>query len=390
MDFSKFHEYLESLRTRYGLPGYACIAMQDHQVIFRQMYGTKDHARSIPLVGNELFDVYSATKVVTMTAVMQLVEQGKLDLEQEVADFIPEFADTPVLDHYDISAFPYPKPDFHGPVHKRKKPIRLRHLMTMTAGLSYDLDNAFLTPLAKANADTQTIVRAIAKMPLLFEPGEHYRYSLGHDVMAAVVELVSGEKFEDYLQNHIFTPLCLTDMYLHPGPAELPRMMEKFQFRGDGQSLAHFPMENVFRMGNRYDCGGAGLACTVEDYEVFLDALACGGVGRNGARILRPETIDRMRVPQLNKQQELEFGRGKLGYSYGLGVRTLIYPEKSRSPEGEFGWDGAAGAFAMVDPKNHISMFFAPEVMSMPKLYFDVHPVIRDTFYQCLQEDAKA
>ena len=239
-------------------------------------------------MGNELFDVYSATKVVTMTAVMQLVEQGKLDLEQEVADFIPEFADTPVLDHYDISAFPYPKPDFHGPVHKRKKPIRLRHLMTMTAGLSYDLDNAFLAPLAKANADTQTIVRAIAKMPLLFEPGEHYRYSLGHDVMAAVVELVSGE------------------------------------------------------------------------------------------------------LPQLNKQQELEFGRGKLGYSYGLGVRTLIYPEKSRSPEGEFGWDGAAGAFAMVDPKNHISMFFAPEVMSMPKLYFDVHPVIRDTFYQCLQEDAKA
>lgn len=390
MNFDKLREYLQSLEEQYGLPGYDCIAMQDHQVIFRYTHGTRDHARTKPMTGNELFDVYSATKVVTMTAVMQLVEQGKLDLEQDVADFIPEFADTPVLDSYDISAFPYPKPDFHGPVHKRKGPIRLRHLMSMTAGLSYDLDNDFLAPLAKANADTRTIVRAIAKMPLLFEPGEHYRYSLGHDVMAAVVEVASGEKFENYLQNHIFAPLGLTDMYLHPGQEQRERMMEKFQFREDTNEMVRFPMENVFRMGSCYDCGGAGLACTVADYATFIDALACGGVGSNGARILRPESIAQMTVPQLSKEQEREFGRDKLGYSYGLGVRTLIYPERSHSPVGEFGWDGAAGAFVLVDPKNRVSLFFAPEVMSMAKLYFDVHPVIRDTFYQCLTGDAMA
>ena len=390
MKLDKLRDYLESLADTYGLPGCDCIAMQNHQVIFRHMQGTSDHAKTKPLTGNELFDVYSATKVVTMTAVMQLIEQGKLGLDQEVSDFIPEFADTPVLDFYDMSAFPYPKLDFTAPTHKRQIPILFRHLMTMTAGLSYDLDNPILTPLIKANADTQTIARAIARMPLLFEPGQRYRYSLGHDVMAAIVEIVSGEKFEVYLQNHIFTPLGLTDMYMHPSPEQMPRMMEKFQFQVATREITPFPMENIFRMGNCYDSGGAGLACSVADYALFIDALACGGQGKNGARILKPETIAQMAKPQLNPQQEDDFGRGKLGYSYGLGVRTLVYPEKSRSPVGEFGWDGAAGAFVLVDPANQISLFFAPEVMSMRELYFDVHPVIRDIFYQCMLEDKTA
>ena len=387
MDFGKLTEYLDSLNTACGIPCLDLKVMRDHNTVYRHMTGFSDHAKKHPVTENNLFDVYSATKVITMTAVMQLFEQGHLRLEDDVCDYLPEFKNTRVLENYDLSAFPIAKADPSGPSHIHHGAIRLRNLMSMTAGMSYETDTPEITACIEKSggkAGTIELVKAIAAMPLLYEPGTRYRYSLGHDVIAAVVEIVSKEKFSDYINNHIFSPLGIHDMFMHPGETEKPRLVSKWKYDESADKVEPAEQENPFRFTSEYDSGGAGLACTTDAYMTVMDALACGGVGANGARILTEESIEQMTVPQLDDRQLTDFGRRSLGYSYGLGVRTLVSTECSRSPIGEFGWDGAAGAFCLVDTRNRLSLFYAQEVLSMRKVFFEVHPVIRDLVYEAL------
>lgn len=387
MNFDKLTEYLDNLENTYGVPGLDILVMQDHQPIYRHCHGYRDYEKKEPVEGTELYDVYSATKVITMTAVMQLVEAGKLSLEDEVSKYLPAFAHMEVSDTFDFSVFPPKMPAPGDPTHPAKNPIRLWHLMSMTAGMSYDTTNPVILSLKERTnnqASTVEVVSEMAKMPLLFEPGTRYAYSLGHDVMAAVVEIVSGEKFETYLKNHIFDPLEITDAYMHPTETEKARMVKQWGMKFGSDEIFREDSGNRFRLTDNYDCGGAGLTISVEAYATVMDALACGGVGKTGKRILKPESIAELAKPRLNEQQLKDFGRGPMGYSYGLGVRTLIHKEIARSPIGEFGWDGAAGAFALVDPVNHISLFYAQEVLGMVKVYFEVHPQIRDLVYEAL------
>lgn len=387
MNFEKLTAYLDDLKNTYGVPGLDIKVMRDHETIYRHQSGCSDYEGKVPMNGSELYDVYSATKVITMTAVMQLVEKGVLNLNDEVSKYLPAFREMQVSDTFDFSVFPPKMPQPGDPTHPAATPIQLWHLMSMTAGMNYDITNPVIVALKEKTdnkASTVEMVSEMAKMPLLYEPGTRYAYSLGHDVMAAVVEITSGEKFETYLENHIFKPLGITDAYMHPGDTEKARMIKQWGMKFGSDEVFPEDSGNRFRLSDNYDCGGAGLTISVDAYSSVVDALACGGVGANGAQILQPETILEMAKPRLNEQQLKDFGRGPMGYSYGLGVRTLIHKEQSRSPIGEFGWDGAAGAFALIDPANHISVFYAQEVLGMIKVYFEVHPAIRDLIYEGL------
>lgn len=390
MNFEKVTAYLESLEKAYGVPGLDCKVMKDHEVLYRHQCGFKDFEKKVPFDGTELYDIYSASKVITMTACMQLVEKGIIALEDEVSKYIPAFADVKVVDHYDFSVFPPQMPAADAPSHPAKNPIKLWHLMSMTAGLSYDIESPIIKEAAAATdnkGDTLTMVNAIAKLPLLFEPGTRYAYSLGHDVMAAVVEIASGERFADYLDNHIFRPLGITDMYMHPGEAEKVRMAAQWGMKFGSDEVFPEDSGNRYRLTENYDCGGAGLTASVDAYSLIIDALACGGTGWNGAHILNPESVLEMSKPRLNEQQLKDFGRESMGYSYGLGVRTLIHQKVSKSPIGEFGWDGAAGAFCLVDPVNHISLYYGQEVLAMIKSYFEIHPTLRNLVYEAIFEN---
>ena len=144
-------------------------------------------------------------------------------------------------------------------------------------------------------------------------------------------------------------------------------------------------LDMSYRITEHYESGGAGLAATVDDYSKVLEALANGGVGANGSRILKSQSIDTMRRNWLTEQELADFSKtGKVGYGYGLGVRTLIDGTRSRSPVGEFGWDGAAGAYALIDPENRISIFYAHEILGMLEAYSEIHPTIRDLTYEAL------
>lgn len=391
MNFDKVRAYLDSLGDKYGLSGLDCQVMQDHKVLLRHMWGHSDYARTKPVTDRDLYDVYSCTKVITMTAAMQLVEKGLLGLDDPVEKYLPAFRDMKVSDDFVLFQFPLKWPTLQDHVHDAPTKVTIRQLMTMTSGLSYDLDSQAVKEAIAASggqAGTVELVSAMARMPLLFDPGTRYSYSLGHDAIAAVIEVITGQRYQDYLKENIFAPLGLKDMYMHLPESEKPRLSAQYGGVFGSDEIRQMDVGNRYRLTANYDSGGAGLAVSVKDYSLVLDALACGGVGYNGCRLLTPASIDAMRTPQLGEAAQADFARsGKVGYGYGLGVRTLIDQTQSKSPVGEFGWDGAAGAYAVIDPINHLSIFYAQEVLGMIKSYREIHPTLRDLVYEALDTD---
>ena len=390
MSFSGLTAYLDSLAEKYGVPGFDILITKDHETVYRHMGGYSDYGRRVPVNGNELYYIYSATKVITMTAAVQLILRGTIGLDDPVSRYLPEFEHMEVADRCELGKWPPDVPTLRDPHHPARTPITLRMLMTMTAGLNYEIGGEPILAAKKETgnqADTRRMMKAVAEMPLLFEPGTRYSYSLGHDVIAAVIEVVTGRSFSAYLKENIFDPLEIRDMYFHPGPEQLSRLAAQYSCQPETGKIVPGPSGNAYCLSDRYESGGAGLCCSAEAYSAVAEALANGGTGRNGARILSPEGVALMSENQLSETVLPDFlVPWRTEYGYGLGVRTLIRPEGSPTPPGEFGWDGAAGAYALMDPVNRVSIFYAQEILGMMKVYQEIHPAIRNLAYGALRD----
>lgn len=393
MNFDKLTEYIDSLNKEYGIPAADCKITKGHEVVYRHMTGYSDYKNTIPITEDTLFRLFSATKIVTMTAVMQQIERGNLRLYDEVRDYLPEFDRMKVVDDFKFE-FPIRWPKSTDKCHYAHNTIRIIDLMSMTAGLSYDTaskEQKDIRERSNNQASTREVIAEIAKMPLAYEPRTRYSYSLGHDILAAVVEVVSGQKYSEYLQNNIFDPLDIKDFYFHwEGDKSLSdRICAMYMgvFGTDEIQTDDGLMSDSFKFTANYESGGAGLAGTVDAYSTFIDALCNGGLGANGVRILSEETTKMFTIPYTTGQLSEDFAiAGKIGYEYGLGVRVLVDDKLSKSPIGEFGWDGAAGAYALVDPINNISIFYAQHIVGFPKVYSEIHPKIRDLVYKCIED----
>jgi len=327
-----------------GIPGFDLIVYKDGQCVLRYMGGYADPEGKIPMRGKEKYHIYSCSKLFTCVAAMQLWEKGLFSLEDNLADYLSAFREMTVKTGNGIE--------------KAKNPIKIHHLFEMTAGLNYDMQTPALKEYYEAcdyRCPTVEMVNEIAKTPLEFEPGTGWRYSLCHDVLAALVEVLSGERFENYVKKHIFDPLGMENSdFLHP--------MEDWsgfarQFRYDSITGEYEPWwKNAYRPGKEYASGGAGCVSTVEDYIKFLEALRVGDV------ILKRETIAMMAADRLTEQQRQMYTYDKVVNGYGLGMRTpRLDPTWT-----EFGWGGAAGAYASVDPVNNITFYYAQHVLNAP------------------------
>lgn len=385
MNFDKMTQFLDSI-PNLGVPGVDCIVMQGHDVIYRHQQGFSDREAQIPMNGKESFFIYSNTKVLTCTAVLQLLEKGIIVLNDPIHEYLPEFKDMQVLQHLgngEVCLTPARET-----IRPARGPITFAHLLSMTAGLDYSLTSpAILDVLQKTDgrAPTREIVRAIASQPLHFDPGTHWHYSLCHDVLGAIIEVISGKTLGQYFQENILDPLEMT----HTGfrhSHDLPEnMMAQYCWDHKTNTVSRIPLENEYILGSEYESGGAGLVSTVEDYAKFISALANGGCSPRGGRILSPATISLMRTNQLTGQAQADFNWPWFGgYGYGLGVRTMMDRAKggALSPIGEFGWGGAAGTYALIDPENHISMFYAQHMRESLEWY--IHPRLRNVLYGCL------
>lgn len=378
MNFEKLTAYIDSLKNE-GIPGSDLIVFKDHECIYRHFTGLRDREKSIPMDGNELYWIYSATKVHTCTAALQLVEQGLIGLDDPVGKYLPAYNTLSVIEN--------------GRVRANWKTMTVRHLFAMQGGLNYDIESPSIMKAkfySGNKADTQTLVNAMAEEPLSFDPGTNYQYSLCHDVLAAIIEVVSGMKFSEYLKKNLWSKLGMTDIGFTLTEDKKARFATQYQFDEATHTSSLFALgdKNRYQLTPNYESGGAGLLTSVETYILLSDALACGGVGKTGERILKEETIDLMRTNQQTDDAYktwLTFNR--IGYGYGLGVRTLIDDTHSKSPVGEFGWDGAACAYTMIDPKNHVSCYYAQQVMGCGYGYYTIHPTIRDLIYEGLEAE---
>ena len=380
MNKDRIREYLDSLLTE-GLPSFDVIIRKDHTEVFRYLGGFADAAKTQPIQPDSRYLMFSMTKIQTMTAVMQLVEQGKLSLDDEVAKYIPAYADVLVREESDGVVRLVPP----------KTPMTIRHLVSMQSGLDYDLHRPGVERVLAergAQATTRELVDAMAQSPLCFHPGEHFLYSLSHDVAAAIVEVVSGMHFSDYLAANVWKPLHMNNTcFCKPMNDGVPGLAQQFVCdEGDIRRTHPMEMSCDYQLSEAYESGGAGLMSCTEDYANLADALACGGEGADGARILRPETVARFSENFLGEVSlsEIRNNMGRVGYGYGIGMQTLLDPAAvgTKAPAGIFGWDGAAGSLAIMDPVNRMSLVFTMHVRNCGYAYGVIHPTLRNLMYE--------
>ena len=371
MDFTNLKNCMDTLVSDEKRPSVDVAVYRDHQLLFRYFTGVKDIENGGDIKGDELYFIYSMTKMITCCCALQLFEQGKYQLDDEVSKYLPEFAKMKITieelntenakkiasgqilgENIDATNDGY-----------AKTPITIRHLFTMTAGLDYSLyDAAIKDAIAEGKTSTRELVAAMANKTLGFEPGSRFRYSLCHDVLGALVEVWSGKKFGDYMRENIFEPLGMKNTFfgLPQDISKMPSLYSNYN-----ENFKKEPLCCAYTLTSDYESGGAGLTSNTEDYALFLDAVACGGIGKSGKRILKEETVKLWGTNQLSGAAAEDFDQMRRGYGYGLGVRVHINPQRSEtlSPVGEFGWDGAAGAFSMVDTKSKISLTYFQSVL---------------------------
>lgn len=374
MNFDKLDKLMDSMQARYGVPGCQVWVYYNHRIAHRYSAGFADEAKTRPVSERDLYILYSATKVITNVAMMRLVEQGKLGLEDELSRYLPEFSRMQVQ-----------TPEGVRPA---ERAITIRDLSTMRAGLSYNLNTPYIQAARQAGKrTTREMMTAIAEEPLLFEPSTHFNYSLCHDVLGAVIEVVSGMRFGEYLRREIFAPLGMEDTTFHPTAEQQERITAQYQYEPETNRVRLISHDNPFALTDAYESGGAGLYATAPDYLRFAAALANYGRADNGYQLLTPQSVDRMRQDELSGACRQDFDAiGRVGYSYGLGVRTMANPERYgfRTPKGEFGWDGAACSYVSIDPAHGLALFYGMQVMGYSAMYDEVHPAIREIVYETI------
>lgn len=391
MDFLPLKDFMDRL-VAWRIPGNSISVCLRGEEVFRYTSGYCDVENKVPMSEGKLFNIYSCSKPATVTAALQLYEKGYFLLDDPLYDFIPEYGRM------------YVKTD-RGDLIRAKTPITLRHLFTMTAGLDYNLNSDSIQikarKLTNGKMNTTTVARCIADEPLSFEPGTKWQYSLCHDILAAVVEIISGKKFRDYMYENIFGPLGMNETVYHNDNIQ-DRICEQYRFLSSDntppeilQAMGNSKENGVLKkesknvsyvLGEEYDSGGAGLTTSVEDYIKFVTALAGFGKGKNGERILAPGTVELLRTNQLSDRQRESMIWSQLnGYGYGLGVRTMIDRARSGSvgSYGEFGWGGAAGATVLADPDRELAVFYTHHMLNPQETYYQ--PRLRNVVYKCLE-----
>ena len=376
-DFSEVKKYMDFLHNEKGVPCNDVIIYKDGVEVFRYMTGNMN--KETPVNNETLYDLYSCSKPITVTAVMQLIEKGKLSLEDRVSKYLPEYKNAFIEENGERVVV--------------GDSMTVRHLLTMSAGLDYNRDNhPAILEMRKDRYDiatTRDVVSLFIKdYPLSFRPGERFQYSLCHDVLGAIIEIVSGESLGEYFKNHIFEPLGMKNIGFNRDNISKEAFADKFII--DNNTKEILPEKKgiaSFQISKKFESGGAGLYSTTEDYGKFAAAMSCGGVSADGVRILKSETVDLMRTPQMgsyvmNNQFSCAAGAG---YSYGLGVRTMVdNSQGQKSSIGEFGWDGAAGAYILMDPAVRVAIVYTQHILNWPARFGEMHNPIREAAYTAL------
>ncbi|MEH7413851.1 serine hydrolase domain-containing protein [Neobacillus drentensis] len=367
-----------------GPAGCACSVYHQNEQVFEDYVGYADLDTKKPITPNTIYRIYSMTKVVTCVAALMLYERGEFLLEDPLEEYLPEFKN-PQVYREDERGEVYPTP--------AAKSIRVKDLFTMTSGLTYEgksneterqVTIAMNDLRKKGTFTVRELSRALANIPLAFDPGTQWRYSLSHDVLGAFIEVVSGKSFGEFIREEIFQPLSMKDTFFKVPEDKKDRLCSLYDWKEQDNLLKNMRLDAEYQPGSLYESGGGGLLSTLNDYSRFAHMLANGGT-LDGERILGRKTVELMAMNHLQPEQVTTFNWPHLnGYGYGLGVRTMVNPALagSNSSIGEFGWMGMAGTWVMIDPEEQLSAVYMHQLLPNFETY--TQPRLRNVIYGAL------
>jgi len=313
-----------------------------------------------------LFRIFSMTKPITTVAAMILYEEGAFHLGDPVAKYIPELADMQLL----IDGEPVPP----------QSQMTIEQLMTHTAGLTngwhieHPVERAYRDAALRQSPNLNAFIDKLATLPLRFEPGARYHYSVATDVLGALVERLSGQTLEQFFQTHIFDPLAMHDTFFNVPTDKTPRIAGSHLWNAEQQAMGPMPAGLLPpTSGVTLFSGGAGLISTAHDYWRFCEMLRRGG-SLDGARIIGPKTVQAMTMarltPEVRDNGATEYPTSHLypGQSFGLGAGVITDPAQAgvTSSKGEYSWGGIANTKFWIDPEEDLVVVFMTQVLGTP------------------------
>lgn len=333
--------------------GLITLLVRDGRIADFQTYGYRDAENKLPMERDTICRIYSMSKIITSVGVLCLFEDGRLNLDDPVAFYLPELKNLKVMTGGTADA-----PQLEAP----KRPVTIKHLLTHTSGLIYDFDGSDQINKLYQRADLwsgpglKDFTAKVAKLPLKHQPGDAYAYGINTDVLGALIERVSGKTFGAFLQERIFGPLKMADTGFDVAPAKMNRLAMTYKHGTGGKGfVAAEPIIGTFaEAGRGIESGGGGLFSTAGDYARFGQMLLNGGT-LDGQRVIGRKTVELMTANHLTMLPDgaHAFNRAK---GFGLGVEVTIDLGRGAVPSslGQFGWYGAATTYCQIDPKEKL------------------------------------
>jgi CubicO group peptidase (beta-lactamase class C family) len=382
--FANLNSLLNSF-VKKGPAGCSCLVSRRGETLYEGYFGYADLENKIHISSDTIYRIYSMSKVVTCTAALMLYERGLFLLNDPLEEYLPEFKNPMVYRQApDGTVFTSPS----------SKSIRIKDLFTMSSGLPYGgSDNETAKHISRVmkelssdggKFDVRTLSKAIAEIPLAFDPGTHWMYGLSHDLLGALIQVLSGKTFGKFLQDEIFDPLGMKDTFFRIPEDKKHRLCSLYNRSEEGTLTKNENMDEHIQPDAVYESGGAGLLSTLGDYSRFAGLLSRGGES-DGLRLLSAKTINLMSTNHLSSEQLPDFNWPfHAGYGYGLGVRVMIDPPAggSNGSLDEFGWCGLAGTWVLIDPKEELSAVYMQQMFPNFEAYHQ--PRLRAVIYGAL------
>ena len=348
------------------LVGAVTMVARHGQIVLFESAGRYGLSDDRPMETDALFRIYSMTKPITTVAAMILYEEGAFQLGEPIAKYLPELADMSLL--------------IDGQPRAPKAPMTIEQLMTHTAGLTngwhpeHPVERAYRDATLYTSPNLSTFIETLATLPLRFEPGTRYHYSVATDVLGALVERLSGQTLEQFFQERIFEPLDMHDTFFNVPTEKTHRLAQNHLWNAERQQITPVPDGLIPPpSGVTLFSGGGGLISTARDYWRFCEMLRGGG-SLEGTRILGAKTVQAMTMarltPEVRDNGATEYPASHLypGQSFGLGFGVITDPAQSQviSSRGEYSWGGIANTKFWIDPEEDLIVIFMTQVMGTP------------------------
>jgi len=332
--------------------GVITLLAREGKLVDVQTCGYRDIDKTLPMERDTICRIYSMSKIITSVGALMLFEEGRYNLDDPVATYLPELKDLKVMtggtaDEPQLEAL--------------KRPVTIKHLLTHTSGLIYDFDGddelhkMYKRAALWSGPDLNDFIRKCGKLALKHQPGDQFTYGINCDVLGALIERVSGKSFGEFLQQRLFRPLGMQDTSFDVPPQKMNRLAKTYKHGPNHQLIEAEPLIDTWPEKRRgIESGGAGIFSTVGDYARFAQML-CNGGTLEGTRILGRKTVELMTANHLTSLPDgaHAFNRAK---GFGLGVEVSIDPGRGGVPTslGQFGWYGAATTYCQIDPKEKL------------------------------------